>query len=92
MIFGELLALIALLGAGGLGLSAIFGWHQRKKQEIESSDRRRLLMLGDLRVALQSNDYKRLDDFLVLHADFLPAEVLRLVELRKDELYIEKNP
>ena len=49
-------------------------------------------MHDDLRKALQSHDYRQLDDWLVLYGDKISSDLKKHVDIRRDELYIEKNP
>lgn len=92
MIVAEFLALLGLLGAGALGASAVVAWVKRMNadadKEIEHAER----MHDDLRKALQSHDYRQLDDWLVLYGDKVSPDLKKHVDNRRDELYIEKNP
>jgi hypothetical protein len=84
--------IIALLGASGVGISAIVAWARKADREGKERKRFRDQMHRDLRDALASRDYRKLDDWLVIYVDELTPEVRKHVELRRDELYIEKNP
>lgn len=92
MIFAEFLALIGILGAGGLGITAIVQWAKRSSAEAEEQHKRDERMHDDLRAALKARDYRLLDDWLVLYGERISGDLKKHVELRRDELYIEKNP
>lgn len=55
----------------------------RDKQDAEMHD--------DLRKALQSADYRRLDDFLVMWGNKVDKKALEYIRARRDGLYVEGN-
>lgn len=89
MIFAEIIVLLGLLGA--LGTIAWTGgeWVRKNdKVRLKRVDQR----AQDLREALASRDYHKLDDWLIIYADDMPENVKNHVMIRRDELYLEKNP
>jgi hypothetical protein len=78
----EFLVFLSMLT--GVGFSA-FTLFQRHNRRSERNNR----MHEDLRKALQSHDYKQLDDFLVLWGDDIESSTKAHVQARRDELYIE---
>jgi hypothetical protein len=84
MIFAELLALLALTGGSAL---AIIGFARRStaSRQLERQ------MQEELRDALRSKDHQRLEDWLVLYAEHVPASTKELIERRRDDLYIAAN-
>lgn len=84
MIFAELLALLALTGGS---VFAIIGFARGSA----ASRLRKRQMEEDLRDALKSKDHQRLEDWLVLYAEHVPASVKALVEQRRNDLYIASD-
>lgn len=92
MLFAEFLALLGILGAAGLGVGAIVSQSRRAAFLDFEQRRREKVQHDDLRVALQSRDYRQLDDWLALYGDRCDPVVRQHVEQRRTDLYIEKNP
>ena len=92
MIFAEFMALVAILGGGGIGLSFLVSWAKRADARAFRLDRRREEQSNDLRDALASRDYRQLEDWLVLYGSDVADDVKKHVKERRDELYNEKNP
>lgn len=88
MIVGELIAMI--LGIGGLAAAAHMfdAWRRKASEDAVRSEKIRKQMQDDLRDALRSRDYNRLDDWLVMYADNITPEMRKNVESRRTELYI----
>lgn len=91
MIFAELLALVALLSGIGISGKLVWEWIRSSDEKGRAERLRDVAMQDDLRTALLSRDYRRLDDFLVMWADRVPKEIKKHVEQRRDELYIEND-
>lgn len=80
----EILVLLGLLGFAGVGVNGLrLAWrgHARRKDA----------MRDDLRKALASHDYRKLDDFLVLWGDALDEAVRAHVRDRRDGMFIESD-
>lgn len=96
MIFAELLVLLSILGASGVGLSAIVTWNQQRSQQLRSKQRfdeeRIETRTKALEEALKTRDHSKLDDWLILHGDEVSADLRRHIEARRDELFIAANP
>ena len=92
MLFAEFLALLAILGGGGLGITALVSWGRAAEVKRKATEKKSEEMHKDLRAALKARDYKLLEDWLVLYGDYISTDLRKHVELRKDELFIEKNP
>jgi|HubBroStandDraft_2_1064218.scaffolds.fasta_scaffold1218570_1 hypothetical protein len=91
MAAAEILALVALLFGGGMGVRALVSWlHRADAHDVERL-RRDHQMRTDLRDALRSGDHRRLDDFLVMWGSEIDAPTLKHLEQRRDELYIEAD-
>ena len=91
MIFAEFVALIAILTGGGIGVAAFKGWMHDAKIKHAAERQRAAQRQEDLRAALSSNDYRKLDDFVIVWASELDSRVLEYIRQRRDELYIEEN-
>ena len=91
MIAAEFIALVALLFGGGIGLSAVVSWIRRADANAHEDQRQVAQMREDLRSALRSRDYRRLDDFMVMWSDRIDPAARKHLELRRDELYIEAD-
>lgn len=85
MALAEVLALITLVIAGGGAVARVAQARNRKKDREEEG-------LDRAMKALNTNDYRKIDDVLVMYADVLPKKVETHLSTRRDELYIEKNP
>ena len=93
MIFGEIVALLAVLGASGFGISAIVAYAKKadaeRAKQLAHDDKRNV----DLRIALKSRDYRQLDDWLIIYRSEITNEtLLKQIQIRRDELYVEANP
>lgn len=64
---------------------------KRAHVRAEKKEQRRLAALNALREALETHDYRRLDDFLVLWGDALDADAKRQVFQRRNDLFVEDN-
>jgi len=92
MIFAEILALLGL--SGGLGVLIVGITAGARKRDADERKRQQRLdqMHEDLKAALKARDHAKLDDWLVVYADVMDGGVAAQVKIRRDELYIEKNP
>lgn len=84
MIFAELLALLTLTGGSAL---AIVGLVKRST----TARMRERKMEDELRDALRSNDHQRLEDWLIIYSEHVPASTKELIEQRRNELYINSD-
>lgn len=91
MIFAEFLALIALLTGIGLSGKLVLEWIRSSDEKNRSERYLDATVQDDLCRALRSEDYRRLDDFLVTWADRVPKEIKKHIEHRRNELYIEAD-
>jgi hypothetical protein len=90
MVAADVIALVVILGFFGLGgKSMLSAWKQagdraarRRKQEDARRD--------DLRAALGSHDYRKLDDFIVLWGDQIDLPTREHIKERRDELFLER--
>lgn len=80
MIFAEFLALLALAGGG---VFAVVAWSKSNRETKRA--------MFELESALRTRDHRRLDDWMVLNLDKVPAAVRKQVLIRRDEMYIEAN-
>ncbi len=85
----ELLALVALLGAGSIGARLVWSAAQRASDRAEERRRRQRDMDDDLRTALRSRDYRSLDDFIAMWGADASPKTLDYVKSRRDELYVD---
>lgn len=92
MIFGEIVALLAVLGASGFGISALVAYAKKADADQARAQARADKRQQDLRDALRSRDYRKLDDFLLLYANELSNVEKKQILIRRDELYVEANP
>jgi hypothetical protein len=92
MIFAEIVTLLAVLGASGVGVSAILAHARRAAADRQARRVRADRCQDDLRSALESRDYRRLDDFMLLYASELSDGEKKQILIRRDELYVEANP
>jgi hypothetical protein len=81
-----LLLVVGLLGLGGKSLLSSLEMFKGKRERREKDDEQ---MRQDLRAALQSKDYRKLDDFLVLWGTRADTQMRKHVQVRRDEMYIE---
>ncbi len=91
MILAEIIALLALLGASGIGVTAVISWARRSDADSKDRKRFKAQMQQDLRDALSSRDYKRLDDWMLIYADEMSPAMRKQLEQRRDELFIEAD-
>lgn len=84
MIAGELLILLGIIAGSGIGIKALYGAFARSKESSSS-------MRKDLGDALASRDFKKLDDFLILWGDKLDGEHRKLIQIRRDSLYVDED-
>lgn len=92
MIFGEIVALLAVLGASGFGISALVAYAKKADAEQARKQARSDKRQQELRDALKSRDYRKLDDFMLLYASELSDGEKKQILIRRDELYVETNP
>jgi len=92
MIFGEIVALLAVLGASGFGISALIAFASKSEAERKQRDARSDKRQQELRDALKSQDYRKLDDYMLLYAGEIDEGVRKQIQIRRDELYVESNP
>lgn len=81
MVFIETMVIITLI-LGTIAFIVVRGLSYAEQRDQRDAD---------LRSALASRDYKRLDDWLVLHSDHASEKLKKHVALRRDELYIESS-
>ena len=91
MVAAEVIALVALLFGGAAGLKAVWAWSRRASEARSREELKLDQMQQDLRAALESRDYRRLDDFAVTWADYASARVMEHVKQRRDELFVDSN-
>ncbi len=91
MLVADFLVLLIILGVGGLGTSGIIAGAKNMRQKRKALENANKQMFDDLRDALNSQSYKKLDDFLVLYADRMSETTKKHVQQRRDELYIEQE-
>ncbi len=91
MIVAELLALLGILGAAGLGITSIVSWSRRSATEQQDRQRRSKQMNSDLRSALESRDHRRLDDWMIIYDDLAHPDVKEHVKIRRDELFVDSH-
>lgn len=91
MLFGELLILLALVSGGLLGTPLVLSWAKSVRWERASKRERYIKMQQDLRDALASKDYRKIDDWLLVYADDVTPKVKEQAERRRNELYVESN-
>lgn len=84
MIAGELLILLGIIAGSGIGIKALYGILSRSRESSSS-------MRKDLGDALASRDFKKLDDFLILWGDKLDGEHRKLIQIRRDSLYVDED-
>ena len=89
MIFAEVLALLGVAVFGVLGLNGISAWMRSSRSKATEDSRFLQKMQEDLRDALKSRDYRRLEDWMVIYADHVTSETRKHVSARRDELYID---
>lgn len=92
MIFGEIVALLAVLGASGFGISALVAYAKKADADQARKQARADKRQQELRDALKSRDYRKLDDYMLLYAGELDEGVQKQIQIRRDELYVESNP
>lgn len=85
MIITEFLILLALLGGVGLGGYAILAKFKRSQLQTDQK-------FNDLREALRSNDYRKIDNWMILYGHTVGGILRDHIQSRRDELYLEKNP
>ncbi len=84
MIGAEVIFLLVVLGGGGfLGASLLDRWHRSSTTRDKLRD--------DLHAALDSRDYRRLDDFLTMWGADITPKHAALIQSRRDELYLEHD-
>lgn len=92
MIFAEIVTLLAVLGASGFGISALVAYAKKADAEQARKQARSDKRQQELRDALKSRDYRKLDDFMLLYASELSDGEKKQILIRRDELYVETNP
>ncbi len=92
MIFAEILALLGLSGGLSVLVIGVTSSIRRNAAEEQKKQQRLDRMHEDLKAALKTREHARLDDWLVVYADIMDSGVAEQVKIRRDELYIEKNP
>lgn len=84
MVFAELVVLLGFVaGISGFAATAVGKLRERSDRDKEAFDA--------AVKALASNDYRKIDDVLILHGERLSKHIKSHLEARKDELYIERN-
>ena len=84
----EILVVLALTGGGAsVAWGSIRGLDLRGRRKAA----RRAQMQDDLRSALQSADYRKLDDFMLVWADDVSEGHMKLIQSRRDALYVDAN-
>lgn len=91
MIAADLLAIIVVLGLLGLGGKSLFSALHSGEKKRHHKEAEQEKMREDLRAALASKDYRKLDDFMVVWANVVDPDVMKHIKERRDELYIESN-
>jgi hypothetical protein len=91
MLVGELLVLLALVTAGGVGIRFAMATVTMSRDRRAAKEKRHAQMRADLGRALLTRDYRQLDDFMLLWGDEVDAKVAAHVKERRDELYVEDN-
>lgn len=82
-----------LVMCGVFGFSAFgFAMIQSSGKASRKREARMDAMHEDFKKALAARDYRKLDDFLLLYSDLIDAGVKKQIDIRRDELFIEKNP
>lgn len=89
MIFAEVLALLGVIVVGVVGYGGIEAWVRTQSRKTLDDVKHASKMQEDLREALKSHDYRRLEDWLVIYADHVTLETRKHVTARRDELYID---
>jgi hypothetical protein len=92
LIFGEIVALLAVLGASGFGISALVAYAKKADAEQARREAHEVKRQQELRDALKSRDYRKLDDYMLLYAKELSSDEKKHIQIRRDELYVEANP
>lgn len=85
----EIALLIGVTGGLIVSYNSIDQWFQNRRQKAMRSEKMQAQMQADLRTALQSRDHRKLDDWLVIYADYVTPETRKHVMQRRDELYVE---
>lgn len=91
MIVAEILALLATVGGIGVGIMSFTAWMTNSRQREAIDRKQNDQMHADLKDALRSGDYHRLDDWMVLYTDRATPEMKKMVTARRDELFIERD-
>ena len=91
MVVADLIALVMVMGGLGMAGKWLFsairsGDEKRHRNEVEQEK-----MREDLRAALASKDYRKLDDFMVVWANVVDPGAMKHIKERRDELYVEDN-
>lgn len=84
MLAGEVLILLGIIAGSGIGIKALYGAFARSKESSSN-------MRKDLGDALASRDFKKLDDFLILWGDKIDGEHRKLIQIRRDSLYVDED-
>jgi len=89
MVVADVIALFVVLGLFGLGGKTIFSaWNslrERHKEKVVDHDR----MRNELRAALNSRDYKQLEDFLIVWDADINSVTRDVIRQRINELISE---
>jgi hypothetical protein len=91
MLMAEFIAFLAVFSGGAIGARALVGWFKRMDKRDDMQEKRHVEMQNDLREALRSGDYRRLEDFLVIWGADLYPPTRDHIQRRRDELYIEDD-
>jgi hypothetical protein len=91
MVVADVIALFVVLGLFGLGGKTIFSVlnqaRMRHQERVVDHDR----MRNELRAALNSGDYKQLENFLVIWGDDLHNDMRDIIKQRINELISERG-
>jgi hypothetical protein len=84
----DALVLLSLLGGVSAFARRLF---MNSREKRNSRDKQFEMMHSDLKEALQSRDYKRLEDFMVMWGSKVEPTALIIIKQRRDELYLESD-
>lgn len=91
MIFAELLMLLGIVG--GVGVAGLFvkEWRVESEKKRKFRESRIGQKYDDLRDALKSGDYRKLDDFIVMWGADMDLNAMKYIQSRRDEMYIDAD-
>lgn len=91
MVFGEFLFAMALIAGAVIAFRSIASAFEAMKARRVFNEQREEIRVTELRQALRSRDYRRLDDWVTLYGAEADPETTTLVKERRDEYYIEND-